>query len=432
MASIERRLVSAIVSAIERRREKLSVPQSGACAPSAAAPAMLREALFSDFGAVAELKRRWGLVEDSIEDWDRLWKRNPALAHMRSEPPIGWVLEAKGRVVGYLGNISLLCRYGDRTLTAVASHGLAVDRPYRAIGGLTLARAFFRQKSVDLYVCTTATKAVGKIARAFKCNPIPQPDYDTILFWVLRPYAFATVVMRKLRLSSPVSNIGGMLASPAIAIDKVLRRRWPRKASRGLAVTEIGVSEIDDSFQHLWIEKINEGSRLLVERSPAALRWHFEIPGDRGTTRVFCCSKNSELRGYAVIRNDIPDETSGLRRSVIADMLVKKDDPAVLEALLVAAHSHAKQAGSHILEVLGFPQSVRNICAQWRPYSRKCECPYYYKAADSVLHDTLSEGGAWYASPFDGDTTLTARVPGASGAQPDAGNDGLVVSVSTR
>jgi hypothetical protein len=88
MASIEKRVLSAILNAIEARREKLSVPQSGTFAPSAVAPAMLREALFSDFGAVAELKRRRGLVEDSIEDWDRLWKRNPALAQMRSEPPI--------------------------------------------------------------------------------------------------------------------------------------------------------------------------------------------------------------------------------------------------------------------------------------------------------------------------------------------------------
>jgi hypothetical protein len=37
------------------------------------------QALFSNFGTVAELKRHWGLVEDSIEDWDRLWKWNPAL-----------------------------------------------------------------------------------------------------------------------------------------------------------------------------------------------------------------------------------------------------------------------------------------------------------------------------------------------------------------
>lgn len=109
------------------------------------------------------------------------------LAHVRREPPIGWVLEADGGVVGYLGNISMPYRYGDRILTVVVSHGLVVDRPYRAIG-MTLAAAFFCHKSVDLYVCTTATKAVGKMARAFKCNSITQPDYDTVLFWVLLPY----------------------------------------------------------------------------------------------------------------------------------------------------------------------------------------------------------------------------------------------------
>ena len=91
------------------------------------------------------------------------------------------------------------------------------------------------------------------------------------------------------------------------------------------------------------------------------------------STRVLSCSKNSELRGYAAIRNDIPDETSGLRKSIIADMFVKRDDPAVLGALLVAGYSHAKQAGSCILKVLGFPQSVRNICVQWRTNSRKSD-----------------------------------------------------------
>ena len=57
---------------------------------------------------------------------------NPALGQMQFEPPMGWVLEAEGKAVGYLGNISLLYRYGDRTLTAVAGRGFAVDPAYRA------------------------------------------------------------------------------------------------------------------------------------------------------------------------------------------------------------------------------------------------------------------------------------------------------------
>jgi hypothetical protein len=88
-------------------------------------------------------------------------------------------------------------------------------------------------------------------------------------------------------------------------------------------------------------------------------------------------------------------------------MLAKQDDPEVLRALRMAAHDHAKRGGSYILEVLGFPSSVQQVCLQWNPYRRKYPaCPFYYKAADPMLHKTLSDGRAWYATPFDGDTTL--------------------------
>ena len=42
-------------------------------------------------------------LADSLENWKRLWKENPALLHGQIERPIGWVLEAAGVIVGYLG-----------------------------------------------------------------------------------------------------------------------------------------------------------------------------------------------------------------------------------------------------------------------------------------------------------------------------------------
>jgi hypothetical protein len=417
---MEKRVVAAMLAAIrEREASKAGVPDTAA---SSVPPARLREAFFSDFRGVAELKRRWGLLEDSMETWEHLWRKNPALAHMRSEPPMGWVLEADGKIVGYLGNVSLLCRYGDKTLIAVVGHGLAVDLPYRALS-LTLIAAFFHQKHVDLYLSTTAVEAVGKMARTFKSTVLPQADYDTVLFWVLRPYPFAKAVLSMLGLKRTIAGLGSLFASVAIAADTGLRRRWPRKTSTGLVISEVPVSDIGDNFHNLWLEKLKEKPRLLAERSPATLRWHFDIPGDPGTTRVLCCSRDGKLVGYLVIRHDALDERSGLRRSIIVDILVKEDNPEAIEALLVAAYRHAMEAGSHILEVLGFPQSVRRICAQWRPYLRTLrESRYHYKAADPILHHTLSDGAAWYATPFDGDTTLTTRLP-ASAGQLGTGNE---------
>jgi hypothetical protein len=403
MASIEKKVTSAILTVIRARREPESDLPLHPAATSA--PVRLREALFSDFPAVAQLKHRWGMTPDSLENWERLWRLNPALKE-QCERPIGWVLEAEGGVVGYLGNISQIYRYGERTLTAVTSHGLVVEPGYRR-ASLSLVAAFYHQKSVDLYLTTTAIEAAGKIARAFGSPPLPQADYDTVLFWVLQPYPFAEVVMKKLELRPTLSRVGGVLASLAIGGDRILRRRRPRSNPTGLSVSEIGVSDIGTDFQRLWEQKLNEKPRLLADRSPAALRWHFQMPGDRGTVSVLCCRESGELLGYVVVRNEPPNEATGLRRSMAADMLAKQDDPRILTALLDAAYDQAERAGSHVFEILGFPENVRTLCSQWHPYERKYPaCPFYYKASDDTLHKLLSDGLLWYATPFDGDTTL--------------------------
>lgn len=406
MASVERKLVAAILDRIRSRRADTSVQpgDTQSRAPIAGTPARVREALFSDFQAVYEMKRRWGLIPDSFENWKRIWRDNPALPHCPHRLPIGWVLEADGQVVGFLGNIASLYHFRGKKLLAVTGHGLVVEPAHRMIS-FTLNSAFYRQPFVDLYLTTTAIEVVGKIAKVFKSSPLPQLDYD-VLFWVLRSRPFAQEVINKLQLGPAVSRVAGAVASLAVGTDKALRRRWPRPHASSLAVRQIAVAEIGDDFQTLWEAKLQEAPRLLADRSPATLRWHCQTPDDKGTTGVFCCYSNEELLGYVVVRSD-PAQTLGLRRSFVADVIAKNDDPATLNALFVAAYRHAKHVGSHILEILGFPPSVRAIGSQSHPYLRKYpSCPFYYKAADPSLHKTLAEPSLWYASPFDGDTTL--------------------------
>jgi hypothetical protein len=406
MASIEKRIISAILSKIRERHDEPLVATLDVAARSTATvtPAKIREAHFSDFRAVRELKRRWGLVPDSFENWERLWLHNPALKQAQHALPIGWVLEADGKVVGYLGSIASCYRYGDRTLLAVTGHSLVVEPAHRAVS-LTLNAAFYRQKFVDLYLSTTAIAIVGRIARIFKSDALPQRDYE-VLFWVLKSQPFTQEVMEKLQLGPGVARLAGAIAAFAMGTDKALRRRWPRRRESSLTVRQIGVAEIGDDFQTLWEAKLREGPRLLADRSPDTLRWHCRTPGDEGSTGVFCCHSGKELLGYVVVRSD-PATTLGLKRSFVADMIAKNDDPVTLNALCVAAYWHAKQVGSHILEILGFPPSIRAACSQSDPYLRKYpSCPFYYKASDPSLHKALAEPSLWYASPFDGDTTL--------------------------
>lgn len=409
MASFQEKITTAILARIRARREPNHSGGGRPLAPTAVVPpAKLREVTFADFHEVAKLKERNGLAVDSIENWDRLWRRNPALLAGNTARPMGWVLEANGGVVGYMGSIPLQCRYGDRTLNAVTSHGFAVDISYRAVA-VSLAAVFYRQKSVDLFLSTSAIEASGKIALAFRCSTLPQPDYDTVLFWVLRPYSFAKGLMKKLDVRPLLAPVGGVLAALAIGSDKALRNRKPKQADAARPVSETGLDAIGDDFAEFWADKLKEKSetpRLFADRTPPALRWHFEIPGDRGSVRVLSCHKDGKLDGYAVVRNDM-DPESGLRKSMIADMIAREDDEAGIQSLWAAAYQYAERAGSDVLEIQGFPPHIRAMSSKWLPYQRRYPAhPYYFKATDPKLHAELSRGDAWYACPFDGDATL--------------------------
>src|SRR5271169_623750 len=322
MSSVQEKIATAILSRIRQRQAARPAPDANRqSASSVMAPAKLREVTFSDFDKVSKLKQRTGIAADSPENWNRLWRQNPALEQRGVKRPIGWVLEAEGEIVGFLGNISLQCRYGDRILNAVSTHGYAVDTAYRAVA-MTLASVYYRQKSVDLFVSSSAIEATGKIALAFKAATLPQSDYDTLLFWVIRPYPFARVMVEKLNINSLLSPIARFFVALAIASDKVVRKRWPRRSRSTLAVSEMSPDAIGSSFEALWAEKLTEKTRLYADRTPAALRWHFHIPGDTGCARVLCCHKGEKLEGYAVVRSDTDE--NGLRKSIIADMLVRQ------------------------------------------------------------------------------------------------------------
>jgi len=416
MSSIEKKIGKAILDRIRERKKSASpnARDGRVIAPSSTSPTKIREVHFSDFHEVRELKQRWGLIPDSFENWERLWLHNPALRCCSDKLAMGWVLESDGKVVGYLGNIASVYRYRGLELIAVTGHGFVVEPAHRGVS-LSLMAAFFRQKSIDLYMTTTAIEVVGKIARSFKSSPLPQRDYELVLFWVLRPGPFARNTMKRLGFPPLLSVVGSALATPTLAVDKIVHRRWPRSRKHGLRVEDIDVDQIGEDFDLFWQTLLMERPRLLADRSSSTLRWHFQTPQDEGSTRIFCCYSGNALVGYAVVRTDAPS-SDRLRRSLLVDMIAKKDDPDTLETLFVAAHNHANRAGSHILEVLGFPEVVRKVCSRWNPYTRRYPaCPFLYKAANAELHKELLDLAPWYASPFDGDTSLMPFLSGAKG-----------------
>lgn len=407
MASMENKFVESLLKVMRsRRRHRVGDLPGDVVAPkNRQMKVTQREAQFSDCEGVSKLRERLGLDSEPLENWHRFWRHNPAMAVAPSTLSTGWVLEADSQIVGYMGSIPILYHYGNRALLAAATSRLVVEPAYRAFT-IGLMGSFYRQKNIDLFLNTTAIEPVGKLAKAFHAETLPQKDYETVLFWVLDARHFANALARKFGVGGMMLAAGEFFGSGALWAEKTIRGRSPRNGPNKFRVTEIPVSEIDEDFETLWLRKLAEKPRLLADRSPAQLRWHFTIPGSQHNTKILRCELHGRLMGYGVVRRGIEHETS-LHRCGLVDLIVENDDPAAIKALAIGAYEYAKRAGCHVFEVLGFPGLVRQILLEWRPYFRKYPaCPFFFKGSDPALHKSLAAEDVWYACPYDGDTTL--------------------------
>jgi hypothetical protein len=409
MSSIEGKVTDIVLKRIRGLNGTSAVDEGATAAKrnlNRAKPVTVREATISDFESVCALNSRLGQGPDSMANWQRLWLENPALADQSEKRPIGWVIETSQEVVGFLGSVPLQYEFRGSGLRVAATCRFAVEPAYRAFSHL-LVVSFFRQQSVDLFLNTTATVAAGKIMTALKASPLPQPDYGTVLFWVLNPSPFAEEVLKKVGIKAPFIKTGSAVASLALRGDVLLRRRNPHGASSGrYAIREESVQEIGKEFEELWSHDSSRSSILWAKRTLEIMRWHFDPPGNRRSVVVLSCRVDGRLAGYLVVRHE-PANAEGIRRSLVADLLVPDGDPDVLEHLFTAACASARTAGCHVLEVIGFPERIRQVILKWKPYVRQYPAqPFFFKTRDKLLHEELLDKNAWYACPYDGDATL--------------------------
>src|SRR6266516_4833336 len=272
MPMIEEKFGSVLLKVIRARRSSRNqdVPATAVTRRDGATSVTLRELRFNDFAAVARLRKLLDLSPDSLDNWDRLWRNSPALRFAKSPLPMGWVLEAHSKLVGYLCSIPLLYHFGDRPLLAAAASGFAVEPAYQVFSK-DLAASFYGQPNIDLFLSTTAdascptVESLGRLAKALQVESLPQENYSTVLFWVLDARHFADAV------------------------------GW----------------------------KLGEKPRLLADRDPATLRWHFTLPRSRKETNVFRCESHGRLVGYAIFRRET--DPPGLRRCNLGDMIFDGD-----------------------------------------------------------------------------------------------------------
>src|SRR5436309_7111201 len=95
MPTIHEKAASILLKTIRARRTSSSEEAMSRVRP---AGVTLREVRLEDFDAVSRLPKVLGALPNSLDNWYRLWRNNPALQSATSPLPMGWVLEAEGRI----------------------------------------------------------------------------------------------------------------------------------------------------------------------------------------------------------------------------------------------------------------------------------------------------------------------------------------------
>jgi hypothetical protein len=314
----------------------------------------------------------------------------------------GWVLEHDTRIVGFLCNVIQDYYLADRPLKTAIASAMVVAPELRG-ETMKLVMAFAQQPAVDLLLNTTAAPQTSKIFEFFKFRRMPQPAYDVSLYWVLRPARFASVALRKKGCPPALSRPAGLLLAPALVAEMALRQRRPRATANELATAVTVPSDIGPEFDELWRRRQAEGRRLFADRSSAALRWHY---GSGRRSWLVSAHASGRLVGYcAVFRAD--SAHIGLTRAYLADIFAERDDPGIVRPLLVAAARQARAGGATMLEAVGFPEPIRRVVSEGRPYKLVNPCwPFLYCARDPDVHRALGDPALWHASLYDGDGSI--------------------------
>jgi GNAT superfamily N-acetyltransferase len=346
--------------------------------------AVLREVIPEDFDGITEVKQRAGLGRDVMENWLWLWEKNPAYYESCPRPSMGWVVERKGAIIGYFGNIPQRFAWGDRILLAGTATALCVDPTFRGQGfGFDLVRAWRNQKNVDIALSTTTNAKAGQLMRTLGVDDLPQKGYDTAFSWIIDPTGFARAALKKKGFGAWLAAWGGGVGGVAIRVDGVLFKRKPRALRGSSQVEVLEGMRFGAEFDDLWNRKAREKKRLLGLRNACALQWHFGGPTVRNISRVLCCRRDGALIGYAVsMRFDASDV--GLARAMIVDLLVERDDPNVVD-LLVGRHTRTLGIrypcpGGHRIS-----DTIRDRFRSCRPYARGPQPPLFVRSRRRVI-----------------------------------------------
>ena len=384
----------------------------------------LREARFEDYEQIAALESRFGLAVKPYNEWVHLWQGNPLYRELKTDWPIGWVVEDQdGKIVASMGNIPFLYELGGRRILVASGHSWVADVEYRSVS-LLLLDNLIRQRQVDLFLSNTVgDKAVAAIT-AYGCSPISVGIWDEVAYWITNYRGFfqSIVAMKNYRLTRPfafpswegswtrLKALRARLSKPLsypLSAAAFLKDRLAKTSVREGEVEVKLCTDFDDRFDSFWEEvKRNNRHLLLAVRTREVLEWHFKYALLGNRLWIVTAVDGPRLVAYAIFEKSV-NPRSGFKQVNLVDYLSLEDGTSMLEPLLAWTLRRCRSEGVHVLEHTGRWMEKGEFIETAAPYRRKLGTwSYFYHTNNPELRVLLNSRQVWTPSLFDGDATL--------------------------
>lgn len=365
----------------------------------------LREASLDDYPQIALLQTERSMHVRSRDEWRHLWKGNPAYLEMEGKWPIGWVLEAGRKIVGYVGNIPERYELNGRRLIAACGYSWVIAPAYSAYSPLLLYE-YLRQEGADLCLSTSANPQSYKAHVALGALPVPAGVWDRSSVWITNYEGFVASWLERKKWPMP-----GVMSYPISAAlsarDAIQQLGIHKKTNRKGHVKVEFCDGFDPRFDSFWQAlRAESPNTLLADHSCQALEWHFRDALLKNRLWVATVDEGTGLCAYAIFKIET-DPTDSVQRVVFVDFQSTAKKAALFYPVLQRALERCCATGIHVLQTVGLcPRGVGDI-SLFAPYKVRLQTsPYLYKALDRSLAEVLSDPQVWVPSLFDGDATV--------------------------
>ncbi len=350
---------------------------------------LIRDAKIEDYNQIYKLSLKHNLRTPDKNEWQKIWTKNPDFDFV--EDKIGWVIEDKKIIKGFLGYIKK--KYIDEEgneYDGLISHNWVVDNDCRNMS-LLLLNKFFTDIKSDFYINSTASSEVAKVWEAFGAKKIPVDNIKSSLFIPINNDKISQIVFKNYLLKNFF-----YIFLKYFTKFKILSSNTNNNYQ--IQITNKIDKELKE-FQYFLEEK-----NFIREKSD--YNWYQEILVKNNAFDFLKIYKGSTFVGHCLL---ITSNDTKLKKTYIGEIKINKNfrkDKNLYKIIIKKIFAYAKNLKSDLIQIKYLDEEVYKILKQIIFLNKNYNfCSFYYYSSDQKLILKLSKK-KWIISMLSGDSFL--------------------------